>query len=118
MTTLPGRVTHPLCSHCGLRPRRTARQRYCLDCHAAYTRSWRQTHPLTEEQRRRSNARAYLHVYIRRGQIQKEPCRVCGTQTNLEAHHPDYSNPLAVEWFCRRHRLDHQAHGNRGTGAL
>ena len=35
------------CSSCGKLHSRTG-QRYCGDCHAAYMRAWRKTHPRVE----------------------------------------------------------------------
>ena len=39
---------------------------------------------------------------IAKGAIHKLPCFVCGRE-DAEAHHPDYSAPLAVTWLCSRH---------------
>ncbi len=38
---------------------------------------------------------------LRDGRIRKEPCYFCGSTTNVEMHHPDYSKPLRVYWLCR-----------------
>lgn len=62
-------------------------------------REWRKIHPLTEEQKRRDNARSYAGVYLRRGLLRKRPCP-CGSEDS-EMHHPDYSKPLDVVWRCR-----------------
>jgi hypothetical protein len=67
-------------------------------------RTWRQSHPLTGEARKRQNARAYLKVYIRRGKVKRQPCEVCGRKA--EAHHTDYSKPLEVRWLCTRHHRE------------
>lgn len=32
--------------------------------------------------------------------IQPLSCQNCGCATETEAHHPDYSQPLAVIWLC------------------
>ena len=69
-------------------------------------REWRKTHPLTPEQKRRSNARSYANVYERRGILVKEPCEVCGSH-ETEKHHDDYDKPLEVRWLCRQHHLEH-----------
>jgi len=92
-----------MCSRCH-KPHERRGQQYCKPCHAAYMREWRKTHPLTPEQRRRSNARAYANVYLRRGRLKRRPCEVCGRRA--EMHHEDYSRPLDVRWRCRRHHLE------------
>lgn len=38
---------------------------------------------------------------LRDGRIRKEPCYFCGSTTDCEMHHPDYSKPLRVYWLCR-----------------
>jgi hypothetical protein len=74
--------------------------RYCRDCHAAYMREWRKSHPLTPEQRKKANARAYANVYQRRGKLIPQPCEDCGAP-EAEKHHLDYDQPLLVTWICR-----------------
>lgn len=41
---------------------------------------------------------------IKRGRIQKQShCSDCGASgVELEAHHPDYSQPLQVQWLCTK----------------
>jgi hypothetical protein len=73
--------------------------------HAAWMREWRKTHPMTEAQRTRDNARSYAGVYLRRGILKKLPCRVCGSE-QTQMHHPDYSKPLDVIWLCEKHHRD------------
>jgi hypothetical protein len=68
-------------------------------------RVWRKTHPETEEQRIRGNARSYLRVYIRRGKIAREVCEVCGDPETV-GHHDDYTKPLQVKWLCKLHHLE------------
>lgn len=104
----------PKCSSCK-KPNTRLKQRYCLACHAAYTRKWRKTHPLNEEQQRKSNCRAYANVYHHRGHLRRKPCQVCG-DGNSEKHHPDYARPLYVIWLCRRCHLDlHASESPRET---
>jgi hypothetical protein len=43
---------------------------------------------------------------IRDGRLVRQPCEVCGSEA-VEAHHDDYSKPLAVRWLCRKHHLEH-----------
>lgn len=58
---------------------------------------------------------AQVHRAIRVGTLVRKPCEVCGA-AKTDAHHDDYSKPLAVRWLCRRH---HQQHHGRlwRTGA-
>ena len=75
---------------------------YCKVHHNEQMREWRKTHRLEGEARKRSNARSYLHVYIKRGKIVKQPCEVCGNPKVL-AKHVDYDRPLDVRWLCKEH---------------
>jgi len=38
---------------------------------------------------------------LRDGRLHREPCYFCGSNIDLEMHHPDYSQPLRVYWLCR-----------------
>jgi hypothetical protein len=92
------------CSKC-LGPNDRLPQRYCRACHAAYARDNRPRHvDLPDEQRQRSNARAYANVYQRRGKLLPEPCTVC-QDPSAQKHHDDYSKPLQVTWLCRKCHL-------------
>lgn len=42
---------------------------------------------------------------IRRGEVRRGRCVVCGS-FRVDGHHPSYDAPLSVIWLCRRH---HQA---------
>lgn len=97
------------CSNCGglLEPGRAGKYRYCNVCHAKHMRETRpKLSEMTEDQRKRANARAYLHVYIKRGKVKKLPCQDCGSGKS-EAHHSDYNKPLEVVWYCRDCHLKH-----------
>lgn len=43
---------------------------------------------------------------IRSGKITKQSCEIC-QDPNTQAHHDDYTKPLAVRWLCVRHHNDH-----------
>lgn len=102
------------CSKCGQRPPRP-KQRYCKPCHASWMREKRPKHrDLPEEARKRANARAYAHVYLKRGIIRRRPCERCGAQP-AQMHHDDYSKPTAVRWLCPQHH--HEFHYNTGSQA-
>lgn len=42
------------------------------------------------------------------GRLVKAPCEVCGA-SKVEAHHDDYSQPLAVRWLCHTHHREYHA---------
>ena len=87
----------------------------------SWCQSWRPTGP--SEPRRAANrakqaryrqsragkvkiaARARLRQAVRSGRIERQPCEVCSA-ARAEAHHPDYQQPLAVRWLCRRCHAD------------
>jgi hypothetical protein len=96
------------CSKCG-KPKeqnRIFQHGYCLSCFNTRQREIRTRHSdLPEDQRKRANARSYLHVYIRRGKIVKGTCEVCQS-VKVEAHHEDYTKPLQVRWLCRTHHME------------
>lgn len=76
-------------------------------------RVWRKDHPLTESQKKKSNARSYAHVYLKRGHLKRSNCVKCGKRA--EMHHEDYSRPLEIIWLCRKHHLDHHANRYRAN---
>jgi len=112
------------CSKCGVNPRREGHS-WCRSCIAENTRQWAEKHPgcydrynarRTDAQKDlhaklcrewdeghpgANHARVAVHRAIRVGKLIPEPCEVCG-EARAEAHHPDYSKPLAVRWLCRR----------------
>ena len=51
----------------------------------------------------RIKAREQVSYAKHKGKLIPKPCQVCGSEENIEAHHPDYSKPLEVEWYCRFH---------------
>lgn len=110
-----------LCSKCG-GIRNNKKQRYCTDCHNAYMREWRKTHPLTPEQRFKDNARSYAQTYKKRGKLVKCPCENCGSPRS-QMHHENYNNPLDVVWLCRPchmtlHKLEKQRKAREAFEAM
>jgi hypothetical protein len=46
-------------------------------------------------------ARKILNCAIRNGGLVAPcKCEICGQNKKVEAHHPDYSKPLDVQWLC------------------
>ena len=95
---------------------------YCIDCLTARSKERRQLIPLTREQKdwineRRRNkvgeakfkdsVRAITGRKIKQGVLIKQPCEVCGTNEDIQAHHDDYYKPLDVRWLCRKHHQEH-----------
>jgi RNA polymerase-binding transcription factor DksA len=89
-----------------------------------WNKAWRAANPPDEsrkakraaqEQARRDNpafeqrirARIDVRNALRRGDLTRGPCEVCGEKA--EAHHDDYSQPLVVRWLCRQHHAEHHA---------
>lgn len=56
----------------------------------------------------RRKAYALVQYAIRKGDLVKLPCFICGEE-KTEAHHPDYSAPLSVVWLCTQHHKDTHA---------
>jgi len=66
----------------------------------------------------RIKARQKVHYYKKVGQLIPGSCEHCGTNEGITAHHPDYSQPLLVNWLCvnchrELHRKDREQIGER-----
>jgi len=60
------------------------------------TSRWAAKHPEAIKAQHR------LHWAKKRGDVTPpERCERCGRKVRLDAHHPDHSKPLEVEWICR-----------------
>ena len=67
---------------------------------AAKNAKWQAAHP---EKRRAHKA---VERAIAVGGLVRKPCERCGSTFRIEAHHDDYSQPLAVMWLCRTHHIE------------
>lgn len=98
---------------------------YCKPCFTAYKREWdrrnrdktklhrekfsakvesKVKHSLAASQYRerypeKIKARHLLEYAVKSGRMARLPCQFCG-EGRSEAHHEDYSQPLAVVWVC------------------
>jgi hypothetical protein len=45
-------------------------------------------------------ARNIVNHAIRRGELIRQPCAICGNEFG-NAHHEDYSKPFEIIWLCR-----------------
>ena len=94
---------------------RHARNGDCVQCRREHKKRNEQRHPERQRERKRrwrikwrhdpererKRMMRYLVYYaIRTGVLTPTPCKYCGA-SKVEAHHPDYSKPLEVEWVCR-----------------
>jgi ribosomal protein S27AE len=54
------------------------------------------------QKRNKQKKAAHDAVYyaIKTGKLAKESCAHCGSNEQVQAHHENYSNPLAVTWVC------------------
>jgi hypothetical protein len=68
---------------------------------SAYTAAWNSKH------KDQVKTQWLVSRAVRRGEIVREPCWVCGEKA--EAHHPHYGEPLMVSWLCRKHHLEAHA---------
>lgn len=71
-----------------------------------YRRRQRERWPEREE------ARRMTHAAIARGELVRQPCEKCQA-AKTEAHHDDYTKPLAVRWLCRRCHVAHHTNERR-----
>lgn len=70
----------------------------------------------TDEQR---VAWAAVHAALQRGALVRLPCEVAGCrETDTDAHHEDYSRPLAVNWLCREHHRQYHLFRDRSGEAI
>lgn len=73
-----------------------------------YLSEYAKSHPQKERDKKELIAQRKLQYAVDTGKIIRLPCSICG-KTKSEAHHPDYSKPLEVIWFCRSHHKLHHA---------
>jgi uncharacterized protein (DUF983 family) len=67
--------------------------------HNANTYAYRQRNP------DRKAAQNAVYNAIKRGDLTRLPCEVCGSELS-QAHHDDYTRRLAVRWLCTQHHVE------------
>lgn len=95
---------------------------YCVDCASKWRREYLARRPdikdrfnkqHNEKRRKDPNIRLKEYVrgitntYIKNGWLIRQPCEICKTDINVEAHHDDYSKPIDVRWLCKLHHAEH-----------
>lgn len=74
---------------------------------ASYLSEYRKKYP------NKYRAHCLVNNNIRKGNILKECCEICGNEKSV-AHHDDYLKPLKVRWLCQAHHK--QWHALNGEG--
>ena len=64
----------------------------------------REIAPVKPNDRLKLRARQKARQAFDSGKIIKQPCEVCG-DTSVQMHHDDYTKPLEVRFFCKKHHL-------------
>ena len=94
------------------RERRLAQKREYNHKHKEERKAYKNAHP---EQKRASiyrwktnnREKVLAHKMVARaimsGKIEKFPCEICGSTSNIHAHHDNYNKPLDVIWLCAEH---------------
>ena len=99
------------CSNCG-REKESNHQGggYCLQC-KMHAKKMKRPHR-TDEQKYKEAVRKLTARKIKQGVLIRQPCEVCSTEIDVQAHHDDYTKPLDVRWLCRKHHLEHHKHND------
>lgn len=53
--------------------------------------------------RHKRRAHSAVARAVRSGLLVRQPCAICGSAENVDAHHADYAKPLEVSWLCETH---------------
>ena len=60
----------------------------------------------------KNRCHARMWTAIKSGKLIKQPCSICGSVDNINAHHKDYSKPLDVIWYCSTCHKNYHASTN------
>lgn len=94
------------CSKCKQEKQGTyLKESYCGPCKRARRKELWPTR--NDEQKFRDSVRRMTWKKINDGDLIRQPCEVCNTEINIEAHHDDYYKPLEVRWLCKKHHIEH-----------
>ena len=66
----------------------------------------------------RVKARKQVHNAKKSGRLIPGHCEICGTDDNIQAHHPDYLKPLEVMWLCPEHHRMIENEGSLFSGEI
>lgn len=88
-----------------VRPGQGKPNRYLINDPASMPAPVDRTEMLKQRRARQEVANA-----LRRGELERLPCEVCG-RTPTQGHHDDYDQPLDVRWLCLEHHREEHADG-------
>jgi len=104
---MPSVDNQAICARCLKEPVTTLNSSYCRECRKAYKREYYARNKLAIQQYYRGEgavakaARKAVDNAVASGQLTRpQICSVCGIEAAIEAHHPDYTQPLTVIWLC------------------
>ena len=124
--------TNNICPKCGVN-QRVKGQAYCKECRNKYTLEWIKAHPdrwkelmkrahsipkngikpdtIAKRKHRhkwpeRSKARVIITYLLQHKGLKPEPCKLCGSTENIQAHHSNYSEPYKIIWLCLKCHKD------------
>ena len=60
---------------------------------------------MMEKYPEKMRARQKVYRAKKSGVLVPQPCEICESEENIQAHHPDYKKPLDVIWLCS---VDHR----------
>lgn len=69
----------------------------------------REKYSADKEFRKYHAIRTGVTMAVKKGQLRKKPCEVCG-ELKVEAHHCDYNKPLDVMWLCKKCHTEWHKH--------
>ena len=97
-------------------------QAYCKPCTNDKNKEWVSRHKeLARERdtkykathralyRDRAICRSRTSNALQRSRLTPQPCIACGTDKDINAHHPDYSDWTKITWLCGFHHRDYHA---------
>ena len=126
--------TNNICPKCGVN-QRVKNQAYCKDCRRDYTNKWlaahdgywnqwyeknKIIHPRQYKNTKRDTVykRKHRHKWPERAKarnivtqllqngLKPDPCKLCGSTENIQAHHSNYSEPYKIIWLCNKCHKD------------
>ena len=78
---------------------------------AKYAKRYKRKYP------ERVRAYGILKRALKRGDIKKEPCKVCGN-LKVQAYYKDWNKPLKVVWLCKKHHIEKSVKTRRKRNLL